>query len=110
MGHPIGLGYVALTLRELSGLSQSRLAARAGTSQPATARLGSGRHVPSVNTLLKIASSCGMHLVVGLADPELGVADLCMHDRTLLGILRLSSDDLPDFFVIREPRPWIGDG
>jgi hypothetical protein len=35
------------------GLSQSRLAARAGTSQPAIARLGSGRHVPSVITLLK---------------------------------------------------------
>ena len=110
MGHSIGLGYVVLTLRELSGLSQSRLAARATTSQPAIARLESGRHVPSVNTLLKIASACGMHLVVGLADPELDVSDLCMHDLTLLGILRPSSDDLPDFFVIREPPPWIGDG
>ena len=99
------LGYLVLTLRELSGLSQSRLAARARTSQPAIARLESGRHVPSVNTLLKIASACGMHLVVGLADPELDVADLCMHDLTLLGILRPSSDDLPDFFVIREPPP-----
>jgi transcriptional regulator with XRE-family HTH domain len=49
------------------------------------ARLESGRHIPSVNTLLKIASASGMHLVVGLAD-------------------------LPDFFVIREPPPWIGDG
>jgi transcriptional regulator with XRE-family HTH domain len=110
MGHSIGLGYVAFTLRELSGLSQSRLAARAGTSPPAIARLESGRHVPSVNTLLKIASACGIHLVVGLADPELDVADLCMHDPTLPGILRPSSDDLPVFFVIREPPPSIGDG
>lgn len=110
MGHSVGLGYVVLTLRELSGLSQSRLAARASTSQPAIARLESGRHVPSVNTLLKIASACGMHLIVGLADPKLDVADLCMHDLTLLGILRPSSDDLPDFFVIREPPPWIGEG
>lgn len=60
MGHSIGLGYLVLTLRELSGLSQSRLAARAGTSQPAIARLESGRHVPSVNTLLTIASACGI--------------------------------------------------
>ena len=110
MGHSIGLGYLVLTLRELSGLSQSRLAARAGTSQPAITRLESGRHVPSVNTLLRIASACGMHLVVGLADPELDVADLCMHDLTLLGILRPSSDELPDFFVIREPPPWVGEG
>jgi len=110
MGHSIGLGYLVLTLRELSGLSQSRLAARAGTSQPAIARLESGRHVPSVNTLLTIASACGMHLFVGLADPELDVADLCMHDLTLLGILRSSSGELPDFFVIGEPPPWVGEG
>jgi transcriptional regulator with XRE-family HTH domain len=110
MGHSIGLGYVVLTLRELSGLFQSRLAARADTSQPAIARLESGRQVPSVNTLLRIASACGMHLVVGLADPELDVADLCMHDLTLLGILRPASDDLPDLFVIREPPPWVGEG
>ncbi len=109
MGHSIGLGYVVLTLRELSGLSQSRLAGRAGTSQPAIARLESGRHVPSVNTLLNIASACGMHLVIGLADPKLDVADLCMHDLSLLGILRPSADDLPDFFVIREPPSWIGE-
>jgi hypothetical protein len=31
MGHSIGLGYLVLTLRELSGLSQSRLAARSST-------------------------------------------------------------------------------
>lgn len=110
MGHSIGLGYLVLTLRELSGLSQSRLAARAGTSQPAIARLESGHHVPSVNTLLKVASACGMHLVVGLADPKLDVADLCMHDLSLLGILRPAADDLPDFFVIREPPPWVGEG
>lgn len=41
--------------------------------------------------------------------PDLDVADLCMHDLTLLGILRPSSDDLPDFFVIREPPPWVGE-
>ena len=43
-------------------------------------------------------------MVIGLADPKLDVADLCMHDLSLLGILRPSTDDLPDFFVIRE-RP-----
>jgi transcriptional regulator with XRE-family HTH domain len=110
MGHSIGLGYLVLTLRELAGLSQSSMAARARTSQPAIARLESGRQVPSVNTLLKIASSCGMHLVVGLADPEIDAADLCMHDLTLLGILRPAPDGLVDFFVIREPPPWVGEG
>lgn len=53
IGHSIGLGYVVLTLRELAGLSQDRLARRSRTSQPAIARLESGRQVPSVNTLIQ---------------------------------------------------------
>lgn len=111
MGHSIGLGYLVLTLREISGVSQSRLAARAGTSQPAIARLESGRQVPSVRTLMRISGACGMHLVVGIADPSLDAADLCLHDLTLLGVLRPNiADDLPDFFVIREPPPWAGEG
>jgi transcriptional regulator with XRE-family HTH domain len=110
MGHSVGLGYVVLTLRELAGLSQSKIAERARTTQPAIARLESGRQVPTVNTLLRIASACGLQLVVGLADPELDPADLCMHDLTLLGILRPAPDGLVDFFVIREPPPWAGEG
>lgn len=111
IGHSIGLGYLVLTIREICGLSQSRLAARAGSSQPAIARLEAGRQVPTLNTLMMIADACGMHLVVGLADPDLDVADLCMHDLTLLGVLQPNrSDHLPDFLVIREPPPWAGDG
>jgi hypothetical protein len=34
-----------------------------------------------------------------------GPPDLCMDDLTLLGILRPSSDDLPDFFLIHKPPP-----
>lgn len=110
MGHSIGLGYLILTLRELAGLSQSKIAKRVGTGQPAIARLESGRQLPTVNTLVKVASSCGMQLVVGLADPEVDPGDLCLHDLTLLGILRPAPDGLVDFFVIREPPPWAGEG
>jgi transcriptional regulator with XRE-family HTH domain len=110
MGHSIGLGYLVLTLRELAGLSQANIAARAQTSQPAIARLESGRQVPTVNTLLRIASACGLQLVVGLADPEIDPADLCLHDLTLLGIIKPAPDGLVDFFVVREPPPWAGEG
>jgi transcriptional regulator with XRE-family HTH domain len=65
LGHSIGLGCLILTLRELKGLSQAKLAARVGSTQPAIARLESGRQVPSVNTLLRIARACGMPLAVG---------------------------------------------
>jgi transcriptional regulator with XRE-family HTH domain len=110
MGHSIGLGYLVLTLRELSGLSQTRIARRAGTSQPAIARLESGRQIPTVSTLLKLTTACGMHLVLGLADPDLDATDVCMHDLTFLGVVQPAPDGLVDFFVIREPPPWVGEG
>jgi transcriptional regulator with XRE-family HTH domain len=111
IGYTTGLGHLVLTLRELSGLSQARLAARAGSTQPAIARLESGRQVPTVNTLVRIAEACGLHLVVGLADPELDVEDVCMHDLTLLGVVKPNRQDaLLDFFVVREPPPTAGAG
>ena len=99
MGHSIGLGYLVLTLRELSGLSQARLAARSRTSQPAIARLESGRQVPSVNTL---SSRLGVRCisVVGLADPKLDVADLCHARPHAPRDLAASSGPPPDLFVI----------
>jgi len=72
---------LVLTLRELSGLSveaRGSCGHVASWSPAATCRAS--------NTLLKIASACGMHLAVGLADPELDAADLCMHRLSLLGI------------------------
>jgi transcriptional regulator with XRE-family HTH domain len=111
IGHTTGLGYLVLTLRELSGLSQARLAARAGSSQPAIARLESGRQVPTVNTLVRVAEACGLHLVVGLADPDLDVEDICLHDLTLLAVVKPNRlDRLLDFFVVREPPPTAGAG
>jgi hypothetical protein len=58
----------------------------------------------------EVASSCGMHLIVGLADPELDAADLCVYDLTLLGNLEPAPDGPVDVFVIREAPPWAGEG
>ncbi|RKH62668.1 XRE family transcriptional regulator [Corallococcus aberystwythensis] len=49
-------------LREKQGLSQTELAERAGTKQPAIARLESGRVVPRLDLLQKIAHALGMQL------------------------------------------------
>ena len=51
---------VAARLR--AGLSQHELAARAGTSQPAIARLESGQANPTVATLERILAAAGFHL------------------------------------------------
>jgi len=45
-----------------AGLSQREVAERAGISQPALARLESGRIVPRLDTAQKILRACGMSL------------------------------------------------
>jgi ribosome-binding protein aMBF1 (putative translation factor) len=48
-----------IAARAHAGLSQAELAARMATSQPFVARLESGRTLPSMRTLLKIAEATG---------------------------------------------------
>lgn len=49
-------------LREKHNLSQAELAERVGTKQPAIARLESGRVVPRLDLLQKIAAALGLEL------------------------------------------------
>jgi DNA-binding XRE family transcriptional regulator len=51
-------------LREAKHMTQGDLAERAGTKQPAIARLESGRVVPRLDLLQKIAAALGMMLEV----------------------------------------------
>jgi len=75
-------------LRETAGLSQRDLARRAGMSQPAIARLESGRAVPTFGTLERLARAAGFELSLELAPRP--VADPLVDafkrdiDRTLL--------------------------
>ncbi len=46
-------------LREAKGMSQETLAAKVGTKQPAIARLESGRGVPKIDVIVKIAHALG---------------------------------------------------
>ena len=107
---PLGAGYLVLVARELTGLSQRRLARRAGTSQPTLAKIESGSRIPTVRSLLRIAEAAGFELVLGLIgadeDPplpeELGAF-------ALLGVLRPDpADDLADFVVLKEPSVFEG--
>lgn len=74
--------------RRLSGLTQRDLADRAGTSQPAIARIESGLASPTLSTLERLATAAGYDLKLSLvprpqADPvvERYKRDV---DRTLL--------------------------
>jgi DNA-binding XRE family transcriptional regulator len=58
---------LVIGLRMELGLSQEELARRVGTSASAIARLETGHHRPSVETLRRIAHAFDRNLVVGFA-------------------------------------------
>ena len=70
--------------RRRAGLSQAELASRAGVSQPAVARVESGRHRPSLATLERLLSACGERLVLDSAPVDVADGhDLSLLDSTL---------------------------
>jgi transcriptional regulator with XRE-family HTH domain len=50
--------------RKRSGLTQEELAKKMGTTQPVVARLESGRTLPSLRTLKRLATAAGSRLVI----------------------------------------------
>lgn len=74
------------TARRRAGLTQSALAAAAGTSQPAVAAIESGRKQPTVATLERLLRAAGTELVP--ADPE--QAALLRRGRRLEDVLHLA--------------------
>ena len=72
-----------------AGLSQAQLAERAGTSQPAVARLEAGEGSPSLSTVQRLVGAAGYELGLSLV-PKRVVRDAVVEaykvdvDRTLL--------------------------
>ena len=64
------LGEQIRALREAQRLSQSELARRMGSTQPAIARLEAGRVAPSLNTLDRAAAALGVELVITFQEPQ----------------------------------------
>jgi transcriptional regulator with XRE-family HTH domain len=55
-------GIELVALREERGLSQTAVSKRAGISRSALAKIESGRSVPTIETLLKLANSMKLPL------------------------------------------------
>jgi transcriptional regulator with XRE-family HTH domain len=108
----LGAGYLVLVARELSGLSQRRLAARIGTSQSTLATIETGNRLPTIRTLLRVADAAGLQLVLGLRRPDTPRPDhVAIRDLgfALLGTLHGNPDDgLADLEILREPTPFEG--
>lgn len=55
-------GHLLREARRRAGLTQRELAARAGTTQPAIARIESGASEPSLERLVRLVRTCGLDL------------------------------------------------
>lgn len=56
--------------RRRASLTQTQLAERVGTSQPAIARYEKARAMPDLVTLFRIVEACGFELRLVLAEPD----------------------------------------
>lgn len=61
------VAHLLITARAEAGLTQTQVAERGGTSQPAVAAYESGRRSPSVATLDRLLAACGFRARVELA-------------------------------------------
>jgi len=61
------LASAVIDVRSRAGLTQQELAQKMGTTQPAVARLESGRSRPSMRTLERLAEATGSRLCISFA-------------------------------------------
>ncbi|MHB8177211.1 MAG: helix-turn-helix domain-containing protein [Vulcanimicrobiaceae bacterium] len=68
--HEVALAIADLVIlhRTRTGLTQEALASRMGTSVSAISRLESGFHVPSIDTLRKLAGALGGRVKIDIVD------------------------------------------
>lgn len=91
MGSADIAGALLRRARKRSGLSQSELAARAGTAQSVISVYESGRRQPSLPMLMSLVEATGLHLRVELSDGH-GRASTRTSEGTLSRPVRDNAD------------------
>lgn len=106
---------VVRRLRAESGLTQSELAERAGTSQPAIASYESGAKAPNLRTLQRLAASVGMDVHISFV-PALTREDrrsLLLHEeigkKLRADPSRAREIALSNLDHMRSLHPWAGE-
>lgn len=70
LNEELSLASALIAARRAAGVSQEEVARRMRTSQPAVARLESGKANPSVDTLRRYAAATGTQLKIALERPK----------------------------------------
>jgi transcriptional regulator with XRE-family HTH domain len=98
----LGVGELVLSARELTGLSQRAVAARAGTSQNAVTAIETGNRLPTIRSLMRLVEAAGLELVVGLRRPG------AKHPVALGALVSNADDGLADFLPMKPPSLFEG--
>ncbi len=77
-------GQLLREARERRGVSQKRLAIRAGTTQSAISRIEKGHVSPTVETLSELLHLLGEELVLEAREADTGVDRTMIHERWTL--------------------------
>jgi transcriptional regulator with XRE-family HTH domain len=86
--------------RRRAGLSQAELAARAGTTQSAIARLERRRASPSFRRVQELIAACGLELRVGLAPVPAAAHPAPGLSSELRALLRIVAERVPRAIVV----------
>src|SRR6266568_786734 len=81
-----GMGTAAEFVKDMrrdTGLTQRKLAKRAGMSQPALAKIESGATLPRYDTLGRLAAACGRTLALTSPSPKVDPQDWAQAKRIL---------------------------
>ncbi|HWC72031.1 MAG TPA: helix-turn-helix transcriptional regulator [Actinomycetota bacterium] len=98
----LGVGEVLLSARELTGISQRLLAARAETTQASVTAIEGGKRLPTVRLLMRLVGAAGLELVVGLRKPGAEVPIV------IGALVPNEADRLADYIPIRALSPFDG--
>ena len=98
----LGVGEVVLSARELTGISQRLLAARAETTQASVTAIESGKRLPTVRLLMRLVGAAGLELVVGLRKPGAEVPIV------IGALVPNEADGLADYVPIQALSPFDG--
>ena len=69
------------TSRELKGMTQTALARAIGVRQPVIARIESGEHEPTIETLIKLANALDIELMVGITPASRTTSSIAMRPK-----------------------------